>query len=136
MVLTEVACRALSPAMNDPGTAIAVVNRHEQILSRWAAWDPADNRAPEFETVFVPSLQISDLFEDAFPAIARDGAGMVEVQVRPQQALPPRADGGGPEFKKQAQRHSRLALARAEQRLTFPDDMARLRTAAEPIRRT
>jgi uncharacterized membrane protein len=35
-VMAEIACRALSPAVNDPGTAIDVIGRGVRILSAYA----------------------------------------------------------------------------------------------------
>ena len=35
VVLAEIASRALSPAVNDPGTAIDVLGRLVRVLSRW-----------------------------------------------------------------------------------------------------
>jgi uncharacterized membrane protein len=34
--MAEIACRALSPAVNDPGTAIDVIGRGVRILSTYA----------------------------------------------------------------------------------------------------
>ncbi len=72
VVLSETAQRALSPAVNDPGTAIDVIGRATRLLCKWA--EPSENREPQFPRVFVPALTADDLFEDAFMTIARDGA--------------------------------------------------------------
>ena len=84
IVLAEIASRALSPAVNDPGTAIATIGRLVRVLINWS--EPA---APEvdYPEVRVPPLSAGDLVEDAFLPIARDGAAMIEVQLRLQKAL-------------------------------------------------
>ncbi len=84
VVLAEIASRALSPAVNDPGTAIDVLGRFVRVLSRWDA--PA---APEvaYPRVHVPPIHVDELLEDGFRPIARDGAGVIEVQRRLHKAL-------------------------------------------------
>ena len=84
IVLTEIASRALSPAVNDPGTAIDVIGRLLRVLSLWT--EPAEP-VQRYRNVLVPPIRVSDLLEDAFLPIARDGAGLVEVQIRLQKAL-------------------------------------------------
>ncbi|MHA6346622.1 DUF2254 domain-containing protein [Roseivivax sp. CAU 1761] len=84
IVIAEIASRALSPAVNDPGTAISVVGRLVRILSRWKE-DPGVEI--EYQSVFVPPISSAEMIEDAFRPIIRDGAGTFEVQVRIQKAL-------------------------------------------------
>ncbi len=84
IVLTEIASRTLSPAVNDPGTAIDVIGRHLRILSLWREPVAAE---PDYPDVLVPRITAQDLIEDAFRPIARDGAGLVEVQIRLQKIL-------------------------------------------------
>lgn len=83
-VLAEIAERALSPAVNDPGTAIDILGRAVRLLTPWA-----EKRDPklEFPRIHVPPLRLSDAFEDVFSPIARDGAGVFAVQIRLQKAL-------------------------------------------------
>ena len=80
-VMAEIACRALSPAVNDPGTAIDVIGRGVRILSAYA-----QNKSHEIEvtypSVHVAPLQNNDLLEDFFSPVARDGASMREIQIR------------------------------------------------------
>jgi uncharacterized membrane protein len=111
-VLTEIASRALSPAINDPGTAIDVLGRHVRILATWSVLEPSPSE-PVTQRVRVPDLKIEDLFDDAFRPIARDGAHMVEIQIRLQKALAALAATGQERNKSNARRISRLALERA-----------------------
>lgn len=125
VVLSETAQRALSPAVNDPGTAIDVIGRATRLLSRWS--EPIDAAAPQFPRVFIPALTAQDLFEDAFMTIARDGAAQVEVQLRLQKSLAALARLGGEDFRAAARRQAALALSRAEKVLDEAD-LQRLRT--------
>lgn len=129
-VLSEIASRALSPAVNDPGTAIDVLGRAERILSRWAERDAA-SEAVDCPRVRVPGLRADDMFDDLFAPIARDGAGMLEVQVRLQKVLRALVASGEPEVAVAARRHADLALERAEKTLVMEHERARLRELAD-----
>ena len=130
-VLAEIASRALSPAMNDPGTAIDVIGRSVRLLSTWAAdRDTAEIRHPR---VKVPEISPGELLDDIYHPIARDGATMAEVHVRLQKALLSLARMGEPRFRTEAVRHSRLAMKRAELAMTFQPDVDRVRQAAQPF---
>ena len=89
IVLSEIASRALSPAVNDPGTAISVLGRLVRVLGQWK-----ENPEPEIEypNVHVPPLKPEDLMEDAFCAIARDGADIAEVTLRLRKSVEALAD--------------------------------------------
>src|SRR5690606_17590253 len=79
-VLAEIASRALSPALNDQGTAIDVIGRGVRVLSLLAdhPCDPSPTDALHGR-IYVPGLEINDLLDDFFTPIARDGAGMIEI---------------------------------------------------------
>lgn len=86
VVLGEVASRALSPGINDPGTAIEVIGRAARILHLWRDEAKAV-REPRFPTLHVAPLDPRDLIEDVFSPIARDGRGKAPVQIHLQHAL-------------------------------------------------
>lgn len=135
-VLSEVASRALSPAINDPGTAIDVLSRGTRVIALWAddgrSSGDGDDAAREvrYPRVHVPREHVGDLFDDFFAPISRDGARIVEVGVQLQEMLGALWRLGDPRYRRAAERHSSQALARAEQALSLPEDMARLRSAA------
>jgi len=132
LVLAEIASRALSPAVNDPGTAIDVIGRGVRLLSLWADPQYADQSdEQDCARVFVPELQLGNLFDDLFTPIARDGAAMVEVGVRLQKALASLAHLEHWKLSTEARRHSGLALKRAEAALPLEEDKQRLRALAE-----
>jgi uncharacterized membrane protein len=86
VVLSEIASRALSPAVNDPGTAIAVIEASARVMMRLA-----DHRTKEGAQlparVHVPPIHFTELLDDWCRPIARDGAAIVEVGIRLQKAL-------------------------------------------------
>ena len=68
------------------------------------------------------------MFDDAFMAIARDGAGAVEVGIRLQKAFHALAHSGDADTREAAKHHARIAVARAEQALKLPEDLHAIRT--------
>ncbi len=133
IALSEIASRALSPAINDPGTAIDVIGRFVRLFTEWgkASENIDDEEKPRFDRVEIPEISVSDMLDDAFAPIARDGAGTVEVQIRLQKALASLASLGNDEIEKAAVRHSRLALKRAKHALTLTEDFEDLVKSAQ-----
>ncbi|WP_448502764.1 DUF2254 domain-containing protein [Sphingomonas sp.] len=84
IVLAEIASRALSPAVNDPGTALAVLGSQLRVLRRLVA---GPSNPCLHDRVILPAIALEDLVTDAFRPIARDGAAMVEVAIRLQKTL-------------------------------------------------
>lgn len=136
-VLAEIASRALSPAVNDPGTAIDVITRAIRVLSVWAEpVDPALEAEILYPNVHVPPIDLAGLFDDLFVPIARDGAGIIEVGLQLQKALRVLSLYDDDRFRQNARRHSVEALGRAELQLAFAGDRERIRRASEAVRRT
>ena len=131
VVLSEIASRALSPGVNDAGTAIQVVGTLVRILALWGAPLKDDEcEDPVFDRVAVQDLSLSDMFDDAFRAIARDGAGQVEVVEHLLKGLHALSGCAGA-MTDVATQHARDALARAEKALDAEDDLARVRDIAK-----
>ena len=86
---------------------------------------------PECNRVAVPELNIADMFDDAFTSIARDGAAILEFQIRLQKALQILARGGNNAMQSEAIRHARLALSRADKAMDFSPDLEVLRSIRE-----
>lgn len=127
-VLSEIASRALSPGINDSGTAIDVIGRNARLLTLWAQGSQqAEPESQPHTRIFVPALTCDDLFDDAFRLIARDGAAQIEVQLRLQKALMALAGLGDEAFRAAARRQSELAMARAEASMALEADKALLR---------
>ncbi|MBF9042053.1 DUF2254 domain-containing protein [Rhodobacterales bacterium HKCCE4037] len=79
ITFAEIASRALSPGINDPGTAIAVIDRQLSVLTEWRMREGPE---VDFDAIHVPSVEPGDMLDSAFRPIARDGAGHSEVVVR------------------------------------------------------
>ena len=132
-VMAEIASRALSPAVNDPGTAIDVIGRGVRLLSRWQSLPALKDDELSSPRLKMRALSLDDLFEDIFRPIARDGASLVEVQIRLQKAFIALASLGQPELTGAAIRHSGMAMAYAEQGLTLAAEKALIRELAQRL---
>lgn len=130
ITMSEIASRALSPAVNDPGTAIDIVRRMIVIFETWDAILQEGEGAPRHRHIFLDPLEAAPLFEDAFRGAERDGAGFVEVGVWLQNCFHCLASASDPGIRQEAVTHSRMALARAEAALGYDGDLETLRAAA------
>ena len=132
IVLSEIASKALSPAINDPGTAIATMAALVRVLAILA-----ERREEESEIlyphVFIPALAVDDLFDDAFSPISESGAGILAVGVRLQKTLRALAAFDHPEFRVAARHQSMLALERARHALALAEDVAKLEAESAAI---
>ena len=132
VVLSEIAGRALSPAVNDPGTAINVLGTMLRLFVQWHHTEVAeDKNTPHYDRIAVPEILLRDMFDDAFTAIARDGAAMVEVSLRLQKTLHSLAAIDDVAMRDAAIHHSQLALKRAKIALDLEEDFAMVQDAAK-----
>ncbi|MEH6829387.1 MAG: DUF2254 domain-containing protein [Sulfitobacter sp.] len=131
IVMGEIGSKAMSPGVNDPGTAIDVITRVGRILS-----DYKDETATEPETLlahlYVAPLDAADLLRDGFGALSRDSAGTLEVQMRLQQTFSGLMRHPDPGLCKAAKDLARKELARALQAITFEPDQQTLIQSADP----
>ncbi|MFG1190329.1 DUF2254 domain-containing protein [Xanthobacter flavus] len=128
VVLAEIASKALSPGVNDPGTAIDVSGTLTRLLWGWRA----DLNQPVQDTVTnvtIPALSMDDMLEDAFRPIARDGAGQVEVGLRLVAALTSLSEMDEPRLAAAARARLADVLHRAEAVL-LPVDAEALKRSA------
>ncbi|HET6564570.1 MAG TPA: DUF2254 family protein [Xanthomonadales bacterium] len=134
VVRAEIASRALSPAVNDPGTGIDIIGRFVRLLADWA--EPlAEDEEPEveFDRVYVPALKADDLFDDSFGPIARDGAGTLEIACRLQKALASLSRTAPDQLGAPARAHSLRAFALAEKSLVLEQDIKAVRALAKGL---
>ena len=134
IALSEIASRALSPGINDPGTAIDVIRRLTRIFLIWGEIR-GSTAVPDHDRVHLPALDPVDLMEDGFLGIERDGAGMVEVGVWLQTAyasLCLQPDAG---IARAARDRASEARDRADRALDFPKDRERIAATAAAIPR-
>ncbi|WP_421788081.1 DUF2254 domain-containing protein [Hyphobacterium sp.] len=128
ITLAEIASRALSPSVNDPGTALSAIAAMTRLLCGLSGRfdETADNPA---DRVFMAPLDPHDLLVDAFRPIARDGADKVEVGIRLQKALGMLVSADEAAFGEPAQAISAHAIERAKAALGNDTDLKALKAA-------
>ncbi|NDV01731.1 DUF2254 domain-containing protein [Pseudoroseicyclus tamaricis] len=127
-VLAEIGSKALSPGINDSGTAIDVITRIGRILSDYRREEAEDG--PLYPRLHIPPLDPEDLVNDGFDGIARDGADKLEVQLRVQDLLTGLMAHSDEAMAVAARRVAIREYCRAMQSMTFEPDRARLRAVA------
>lgn len=128
ITLSEIASRALSPAVNDPGTAIQIINSHIKLFSIWNSVKQ-ENKDEDiiYDRIAVPEIKIADLFEDAFRPIARDGAANIEVMLRLQKAFHILSTSNNKDISLASYFHSSQAFDRAELVMNLEADIMLLK---------
>jgi uncharacterized membrane protein len=115
----------------DPGfglvvlTDIVVLNAVYRIFDAWT--HPDFGVEPDHDRVEVPPLSLDDMFNDIFPPLARDGAGVLEIALHLQWVCGELGRCGDPHLRAVAQRQADEALARSAAALDFAPDLAQLR---------
>lgn len=126
VVLSEIAGRALSPAVNDPGTAIKVIGTQVRLIHAWCQTE-TKKEAPIFDRISVPEISIDDMFEDAFTSIIRDGSKLIEVATRFQKAMRSLSTLNNEDVYNAAKYHAELALSHAKINLEIEDEYLRVK---------
>lgn len=127
VVFAEIGSRALSAAVNDPGTAIAALNAGQRVMEALA--DAAADRRKDHGALLEPPLAFEALAEDLVLPIARDAATTAEVGIRLQHMLGAIAD----EVRPAAAAMRRLAddaIERVRTAENAPSDVDRLERAS------
>ncbi|NVK41778.1 MAG: DUF2254 domain-containing protein [Oceanospirillaceae bacterium] len=131
VVLGEIAARALSPAVNDPGTAIDVIQTGLRLLVFWAENGHKDeNPEIRFPDIWVPGPCEAHWFDNLYTAIAREGAAQVEVIDALQQSFSTLKRLQVQAYREPLAAQAARALLFAEARMTHPDDVRRVRDSA------
>jgi uncharacterized membrane protein len=130
MTMAQIGSKALSPGINDPGTAIDVINRCGRILSAYRDETEGDGEALH-PRLHARPLDAEVLIGDAFDSVARDGAAVREVQERLQKVLGGLMRHPDPELCAAAKARADEYLERAKQALDWEQDRVRLERAAE-----
>jgi uncharacterized membrane protein len=139
--LVEIALRALSPALNDPYTAVAVIHRlglaFAQMLERGPApqlWRDADGCV----RLIVPAPTFAELVDTAFQNLRISGAEVPLVLTTLMQTLVRLVELARSESRREVlRRHINLVLATARRSLADPRDRApieELAAAQQPAR--
>lgn len=132
IVLSEIASRALSPAVNDPGTAIEVCDAALRLLGQYGAATQKSEQ-PACRRIFAPRLDAAELVLAFANPVARDGAAMVEVQLRLVATLAALADWWPDLYRAAAREHARRIVDRSQTAMELAEDRADLRRAASAL---
>ncbi|ODN72532.1 DUF2254 domain-containing protein [Methylobrevis pamukkalensis] len=123
ITIAEIASRALSPGINDPGTAIAALNAGARVLGRWIDAEECHETCEVVHpAIFARRLGTADMFDDLIRPVARDGAGLLEVAIRLQKILGILALAGDGRHAELARRHAQSALERSLAAMDRPED--------------
>ncbi|MDO5087254.1 MAG: DUF2254 domain-containing protein [Comamonadaceae bacterium] len=138
IVLSEIGQRALSPAVNDPGTAINVAGAITRVLiDTWPSPADAKSDAPAPEAlstrVFVLPIDEADFVRDAFAPLQRDAGGIMEAQLRFIKLLENIANTTGGALAKQARHTAWQGWLHAREQLTLERDRQTLEAAARDV---
>jgi uncharacterized membrane protein len=127
-VMVEIAARALSPGVNDPGTAVLATNACYRVLAEWARRATERASEPSCPRVRARGLDGCELIRLSLAEISRYGAKdpMVAACVQASLASLAALDG---EVGDCAAREANLALQRAEAAIEFESDLERVRRA-------
>jgi uncharacterized membrane protein len=83
--IVDIALRAISPAVNDPSTAISCVDQLSRILIRWLGRVPPPNYLygpPHVVRVVLPQIRLEGLLDTAFEQIRHYSQSDVAVSLR------------------------------------------------------
>lgn len=87
VALSEVAVKALSPAVNDPGTAKDVIQSLIRLLSHWGRRTGTLSPDVRFDRLAVPQVEDASLMNASFASLVRHAPGSVDVAQFLSQAL-------------------------------------------------
>jgi uncharacterized membrane protein len=132
-VLAEIARRALSPAMNDPGTAKDVISSQARLLGDWSRGTYGEEAEPEFSRVSVEPVAPAALIAQGMGSIAYDASASADVALHLLRGLKTLAAAAPSAFREPAIELSREILGRAELAMMLPQDVASVRAAAEQV---
>ena len=122
--LTEIASRALSPGINDPGTAIQIIGSHERLFHLWNKKEEKQRKKDlRYDRIEVSDISMIDFVSDAFRPIARDGADNIEVMLRLQKALVSLNSIDHPLLQAAVHSHSMEAFERAKLAMNYEPDL-------------
>lgn len=132
VVLSEIASRALSPAVNDCGTAIDIIGTLVRLFTGWSkACHERTNQQVKYDRVSLKPVSVNQMFDDAFNAISRDSASYVEVVIRLQEALYSLTLLGDESMSQTAIAHAKLSYRYAAESLVLKEEREALQAVAE-----
>ena len=85
VILAEIALRALSPGINDPGTAIDITGTYVRCMRKWydrcrySTTSVENSQHLKYERVYIRPIDIKDLISDMFCQLVKEGASHILV---------------------------------------------------------
>ncbi|WP_306015838.1 DUF2254 domain-containing protein [Oceanicaulis sp. MMSF_3324] len=135
-VLSEIASKALSPGVNDPGTAIHVIRAIERVLHKWALTlderrqSNKDAHAPD-QRIFLPGIAVRRALRCGFHPIAFDGADRPVITQTLLSALSGLKAQDRALYEEDVETLAREILSRAMATVEFEGDRDRLKQSAD-----
>ncbi|AZU03275.1 hypothetical protein X907_0731 [Glycocaulis alkaliphilus] len=127
--LSEIGSRALSPGINDPGTAISAVRALERCFAGWCEVlnDAGDREA--LSRVVYPGLDAAEALREPVIALARDGAAQLEVMRALGQLCATASELDGLDLGKETSALKAEIVERASTAMAHKSDIVRLKEA-------
>lgn len=138
VLLAEIACRALSPGINDPQSALACINYLGSLLAIAGERPPGCYPAPRSADGRLEFVRpdFAAMLERAFRPIMRDGAAMAEVIGAIVDELCKLAAGVAPDYLELLVAEARRAEAQGDSALRLETDRQMLRRKVARLRET
>lgn len=135
-LLAEIACRALSPGINDPQSALACVDHLGSLLNMAAACPPDAYPADCSEDGRIAFVRtgFADMLHRAFRPVMRDGAGHAEVLCAIMEVLRELAAEAAPEYLDSLVEEARRAEVLGEAALQLDADKRALCRIGKELR--
>jgi uncharacterized membrane protein len=127
--LSEIGSRALSPGVNDPGSAISAIRALERCFAGWsdAACEATDRKT--LERVVYPRLDAASALRDPVIALGRDGAHQLEVARALVELCATAGTLEALDLSREAKSLSAEIVERARAAMTHKSDISRLQDA-------
>ncbi len=135
-LLAEVACRALSPGINDPQSALACIEHLGALLAMAAEQPSGDyppNRSPDGRVHYLRP-DFDAFMERALRPIMRDGSGSAEVVFLIMRVLIELTEQAAPEYLERLEDEAQRTEDFGAAGLELEADKAKLRRMAEQLR--
>lgn len=121
VILSEIAQKALSPAVNDAGTAIYVLTVISKILNQNKDIETCD-KTVKYENLSIIPYDKSDFVTPIFGPIARDGKNTIEVLIHLQKVLSSLNNNKDEELALLAQKYAKISFQNAKHSLSTEDE--------------
>lgn len=123
-VLSAIASKALSPSLNDQGSAIDVVTNLVFVLTHYCELVESPKKELRHKNVYLKALSSQELLSTAFYGLIKDGIGQAELSRAINEGLLALTKIGDEEFKKASFAQLDHLIARTKLTQHYPPDRA------------